>query len=103
MVNVCTLFAQVGSLLHLVSSAWWQTVNSVSTGSLSLASRRKSLKWFRCVSLQRLVGLKKGNVWTVLRAALHLISVGVEQDTCSRLEPQAPADCWNDLKYLAAC
>ena len=53
--------------------------------------------------MQRQVGLKKGNDWKVLRAALHLISVGVEQATCSRLEPQAPADSWNDLKYLAAC
>ena len=33
------------------------------------------------ITLQRQVGLKKGNDWRVLRAAWHLVTVGVEQVT----------------------
>ena len=31
--------------------------------------------------MQRQVGLKKGKAWRVLRAAWHLVTVGVEQVT----------------------
>ena len=53
------------------------------------ASHREGNLWTgsRCGSLQRQVGLKKGNDCRVLRA---LVSVGVEQATCWRLESQAP-------------
>ena len=33
------------------------------------------------ITLQRQVGLKKGNDWRVLRAAWHFVTVGVEQVT----------------------
>ena len=32
-------------------------------------------------TLHRQIGLKKGNDWRVLRAAWHLVTVGVEQVT----------------------
>ena len=36
------------------------------------------------ITLQRQVGLKKGNDWRVLRAAWHFVTVGVEQVTRGR-------------------
>ena len=35
----------------------------------------------RFLTLHRQIGLKKGNDWRVLRAAWHLVTVGVEQVT----------------------
>ena len=35
----------------------------------------------RDLTLHRQIGLKKGNDWRVLRAAWHLVTVGVEQVT----------------------
>lgn len=48
-------------------------------------SNRKSLKELHsgstCGSRQRHVGLKKGNAWSVRRAAWHFVTVTVEQAT----------------------
>ena len=39
----------------------------------------------KLLTLQRQVGLKKGNDWRVLRAAWHFVTVGVEQVTASKI------------------